>query len=66
MNCPYCGKPMEEGVLNSRSPIHWSEETTGFSIPTHKRDVPLGPLMGLLRPRAHLCRTCGKVVINCK
>ena len=62
MTCPFCGKSMEEGVLNSRSPILWSESASGMSIPTQRGDVLLGKAFGLLRPKAYLCRDCCKVV----
>ena len=32
MECPYCGKPMEEGFLSSRSPVFWSEEVSGLPV----------------------------------
>ena len=64
MNCPYCGKPMEEGVLNSRSPVHWSESASGLSFPTNRSDVILGKALGILRPKAWLCRDCRKVVVD--
>jgi len=64
MNCPYCGKPMEEGVLNSRGPVHWSESASGLSVPTQRGDVILGKLLGALRPKAWLCRDCRKVVVD--
>ena len=64
MNCPFCGKPMEEGVLNSGDPIHWSESATGLPVPTRRGDVILGKMLGLLRPRALLCRSCRKVIVD--
>ena len=64
MECPYCGKPMEEGFPSSRSPVFWSEEVSGLPIPTRPGEVLLGGrLTGLVvRPRAWLCRDCGVVV----
>ena len=35
MNCPKCGKPMEEGVLSSASPVFWSTQVTGLPLPPH-------------------------------
>ena len=64
MNCPKCGKPMEEGVLSSASPVFWSTQVTGLPLPTQKGDVLLGKALGLLRPKACLCRTCRKVVVD--
>ena len=64
MTCPYCGKPMEEGYLSSKSPVFWSEEVTGHLIPTRSGDVPLGKMLGLLRPQAYLCRDCEAVIVK--
>ena len=64
MNCPKCGKPMEEGVLSSASPVFWSIQVTGLPLPTQKGDVLLGKALGLLRPKACLCRACRKVVVH--
>ena len=64
MNCPSCGKPMEEGVLSCSSPVFWSESVSGLPFPTHNGDVLLGKALGLLRPKAFLCRDCRKVVVD--
>ena len=64
MNCPYCGKEMESGYLSSRSPVFWSEDVSGFPIPTQQTAALLGKALGLLRPRAYLCRVCRKVVVD--
>ena len=58
MNCPYCGAPMEVGVLNTKSPVFWSECASGLPIPIHRGDVILGDAAGFLRPKAWLCRDC--------
>jgi len=64
MNCPYCGKPMEEGYLSSKSPVFWSESVSGLPVPTQRGDVMLGKALGLLRPKAHLCRECETVIVK--
>ena len=64
MNCPYCGKPMEQGVLDSRGPVRWSESATGMSLPTRRDDVVLGKALGILRAKAWLCRNCRKVIVD--
>nr|WP_326186484.1 PF20097 family protein [uncultured Oscillibacter sp.] len=66
MECPYCGKPMEAGYLSSRSPVFWSENVSGLALPTQGSDVLLGKMLGLMRPRAWLCRDCGKVITDYK
>jgi len=55
---------MEEGYLSSKSPVFWSEEVTGHLIPTRSGDVPLGKMLGLLRPQAYLCRDCEAVIVK--
>lgn len=62
MKCPMCGKEMEEGYLSSRSPVFWSERVSGLPLPTEKGDVLLGKMMGLMRPKACLCRDCRTVI----
>ena len=62
MKCPNCGKEMEEGYLSSRSPVFWSERVSGLPLPTEKGDVLLGKMMGLMRPKACLCRDCRTVI----
>ena len=64
VECPACGKPMEEGYLSSKGPVFWSEEVSGFSLPTRPGDVLLGKAMGLLRPKAYLCRDCRTVTVK--
>ena len=64
MNCPCCGKPMEEGVLDSRGPVRWTDSASGMAIPTSKHDVLLGKALGLMRPKAYLCRDCRRVVVE--
>ncbi len=55
---------MEEGYLSSKSPIFWSENVSGFAFPTQKGDIMLGKALGILRPKAFLCRDCRKVIID--
>ena len=62
MYCPDCGKNMEEGYLSSRFPVFWSEGVSGFPVPTQRGDVMLGKALGLLRPKAYLCRDCRTVI----
>lgn len=64
MNCPSCGKAMEEGFLSCSSPVFWSESVSGLPFPAHTGDVLLGKALGLLRPKAFLCRACRKVVLD--
>ena len=64
MDCPYCGKVMEEGYLSSRHPVFWSEEVSGLPLPTRTTDVLLGKMLGIARPKAYLCRDCRRVIVS--
>ena len=64
MHCPCCGNLMEEGVLDSRGPIRWTDSAYGMSIPAGAHDILLGKALGLFRPKAYLCRCCRKVVVE--
>lgn len=69
MNCPYCGKEMELGSIQSKKALCW--------YPGEKRRI-VGPAKyfeGAVTlsdfhitgsaVRAYLCRDCGKIVIDC-
>lgn len=50
MNCPYCGKEMELGAIQSKKQLCWYPgdfHITGSAV------------------RAYLCRGCEKIVIDC-
>ena len=64
MYCPSCHQEMEEGYLSSKSPVFWSEEVSGLPLPTRPGDVLLGKAMGLMRPKAYLCRSCRAVTVK--
>lgn len=77
MNCPYCSRSMERGLIYSPYELSW---TPGDKLPLRskfrhllsrtgameKKDVvlaPYEPFQGS-RVEAWLCRACGKVVID--
>ena len=64
MICPSCGKDMEEGFLSSKGPVFWSEDVSGLPFPTKRNDVLLGKALGILRPKAFLCRVCRRVLVD--
>ena len=64
MNCPFCDEPMEDGFLDSLFPPLWKEVSSGLPFPTSKHDIFLGKGLGLLRPKAHLCRNCRRIVVE--
>lgn len=53
---------MEEGVLGSKAPVFWSENVSGMPFPAQRGDVMLGKALGLIRPKAFLCRDCRTVM----
>lgn len=68
MNCPYCAKEMESGYLRSGSgyELLWTEEPFKMtSLPTGN-DFFVCKASDVYRPIAHLCRACGKIVLDIK
>ena len=75
MNCPKCGKPMEEGTMHTRNYPFWTQQELGFfRVPADA--VELGPhgddtTSMFTRdpfpafPHAMLCRDCGLAVFPC-
>lgn len=63
MDCPYCGKSMEEGVIRSLHEIAWKREKKFFggaafhkgSVVLSETDIVYGGVAV-----AHLCRDCKK------
>ena len=68
MNCPYCAKEMESGYLRGGSgyELLWTEEPFKMtSLPTGN-DFFVCKASDVYRPIAHLCGTCGKIVLDIK
>ena len=71
MQCPYCGKEMELGLVQSPHEIAWLKGDTkhAFAIAAaHKDAIVLSPLniknmITGCAVRAFLCRSCKKVII---
>ena len=69
MICPYCGKEMEEGIIQSPQELSWKK---GLDRPVigrakyHEGSVVLSELSYLKGSavKAYLCRDCGKVIID--
>lgn len=69
MNCPYCGKEMEKGLIQSPQEIAWikGEKKRFFgSADFHEGSVVLSELSFLTGSAvtAFLCRDCRKVLID--
>jgi len=68
MNCPCCAKEMETGYLRGGSgyELLWTEEPFKMtSLPTGN-DFFICKASDIYRPIAHLCRACGKIVLDIK
>ena len=66
MNCPYCGKEMEQGYIiaaGRRGAILWSTDQVKSGYFKSKEDVKLAGLMED-NPPALLCRDCRKIVME--
>lgn len=69
MNCPYCGKEMEKGLIQSPHGLAWlkgEKRHTFARAELHEGSVVLSEL-SMLRGsavEAWLCRDCGKIVID--
>ena len=69
MNCPYCGKEMEAGLISAGAgrrlvwttkdykllPANWDKEAV---------DLPIPRVLEKTEPFAYLCRVCRKVVVD--
>lgn len=68
MNCQYCGKEMELGVISSRHEIAWvkGEKKPVLNASFHPGSVVLSKLSFTngSAVAAYLCRDCQKVVID--
>ena len=67
MNCPYCNKEMEQGIIRSPQEISWQKEKHFFNrADMHEGAVCLSEFSFLKGSsvEAWLCRDCGKVVID--
>ncbi len=71
MNCPYCGREMEVGVIQSRDAVVWTKETVGGLFAPLRRKQSDGAVVlsefhafSGSAVRAYLCRECRKVLID--
>ena len=63
MKCPYCNTEMEQGFIQSGSPIFWSTQKRFAKIPSHPQDVGIadGELTGFFA-ESFYCRACNKLI----
>ena len=70
MNCPYCRKEMEVGLIQSPHELTWlpGEKRHLFGkAELHQGAVCLSPCSALKGSAvtAWLCRDCGKILLSC-
>jgi len=66
MLCPYCGKEMELGYVQSGRGFYWSSKKKGDGLPNvNDGDIKFSKnfLLGTFLD-AHICRSCGKLIAN--
>lgn len=67
MECPYCNKEMEKGVIQSQQEIAWHKEKHMFiRADMHKGSICLSQFSFLKGSSvdAWLCRDCNKIIID--
>ena len=67
MNCPYCGKAMEQGVIQSAHEISWKKKPTYFNRAKFCKNSVILSGLSIWRGSkviAYLCRSCEKILID--
>lgn len=65
MNCPKCGKIMEEGLVQAGGAVTWVREKHKVSLLPKEGEVMLGrSIMGYCAIPAHICKSCKKVLVD--
>ena len=65
MNCPYCNKETEMGLIQSQHAIRW-QKTRYFFMTQRESDITLSNqnVWKGSAVKAYLCRECEKIVID--
>lgn len=70
MDCPYCSKPMQNGVIYQTSVygIKWipKEKAKGFMLSPVTKGMYLTDLSGTGELEANYCPNCKKIIIDVK
>ena len=73
MRCPYCGFDLQEGYLQSQSPMAWSDEKLDgaylFMVKEHGGFDGFHVTKNILRPNAipsQYCESCGLLITRLK
>ena len=67
MNCPYCGKVMEKGLIESSEPINFMKNVRFVNRADERKgefNLATPPFSGRASVDVWLCRNCRKLVID--
>ena len=65
MNCPVCGKIMEEGLVQAGTRAVWVRKKHLVSLLPKKGEVELGRnIMGYCVIPAYICKDCKRVLMD--
>ena len=67
MDCPSCGKEIEEGMIHNRYPLIWRKGTNRHDIKwVSKEDITLSrSIVNGAAIKVFYCRDCKKMIIDC-
>ncbi len=65
-DCPYCGKPMKSGYVQSSHPIYFNEGRRRFFASGDLRSKSISDLGAIKAPSvpAAYCQHCKKIILN--
>ena len=63
MNCPYCNKEMEKGIIESKSPPIWTKRQK-LTIFKRKDEIVLSNFMSTEYSAAYYCADCKKIIVD--
>lgn len=67
MECPYCHKMMEKGVIYvDRGPLKWIEESKdkGVFLSTFQKGIKLTNIFDSNNIKPYYCKDCKKMIID--
>lgn len=67
MKCPYCGKELEQGIIQSPQEIAWKKKSSIIGrAKFHEGSVVLSELSMVKGSKviSYLCRSCEKIIID--
>jgi hypothetical protein len=67
MNCPYCGKEMEKGIIASQEPLNWLKEERMINRPKEadgEFNIAKAGMSKRAVVDAWVCKDCRKIEIS--